>query len=365
MIEIRLLNKQLLSEFINSREYQKLKHLPISKHRAISHINNPRANDTDILLLLALQNKQLVGYLGVLPEQIINNNKVEKWGWLSCLWIDENQRGKKIALQLVQKSLELWNKKILITEFTDPAKRLYDKTKSFVNLKHKKGLRLYVRFSLQTILPPKKNLFRKAKPLLKVLDFLLNAIFDCRFYFLNEKLKNISLKHIEHIDNEIENFIKDKQQNQLFKRGTQELNWILKNPWIINSEEDSNSKKYHFSSVDKRFEFVPLKIYNKQNKLIAFIIFSRRNDDLKIPYLYHDNCLETIVKVVNYHLIKWKIKTFTCFHNELALKLKKQSTSALFKKEINRNYLVSNLFDSQLIESKFEIQDGDGDCSFT
>ena len=90
MIEIRLLNKQLLSEFINSREYQKLKHLPISKHRAISHIKNPRANDTDILLLLAFQNKQLVGYLGVLPEQIINNNKVEKWGWLSCLWIDEH-----------------------------------------------------------------------------------------------------------------------------------------------------------------------------------------------------------------------------------------------------------------------------------
>lgn len=365
MIEIKLLNKQLLSEFINSREYQKLKYLPISKHRAISHINNPRANDTDILLLLAFQNKQLVGYLGVLPDQIIYNNKIEKWGWLSCLWIDENQRGKKIALQLVRKSLELWNKKILITEFTEPAKKLYDKTKSFVNLKHKKGLRLYIRFSLQTILPPKKNLFKRIKPLLKVLDFLLNALFDCRFYFLNEKLKDVSLKHIDHIDNEIETFIKDKQRNQLFNRGIHELNWILKNPWILNSEENLNSKRYHFSSVDKRFEFVPLKIYNKQNKLIAFIIFARRNDDLKIPYLYHDNYLETIVKVVNYHLIKWKIKTFTCFHSELVLMLKKQRTPALFKKEINRNYMISNVFDSKIIESKLEIQDGDGDCSFT
>ncbi len=366
MIRILQLNKHLLHEYIYSEEYSKLKYIPITKHRALSHINNPRANDHDVLLLLAYEGKQLVGYLGVLPDQIFLNNKFEKCGWLSCLWIYKEHRGKQIALQLVQKSLEIWNKKILATEFTYPAKRLYDKTNNFVKLEEKKGIRLYVRFSLQTILPPKNNLFKKVKPLLKIFDFISNVLLDSRFYFFSNNLIGLQLEYINHIDREVGKFIKHKQQKQLFKRGADELNWIIKNPWILSSStKDFYSKKYHFSSLDEMFEFIPIKILNKENELIAFLIFARRNENLKLPYYYYENDIDIIIKVINYHLIKWKIKTFTTFDETISLRLKNGRTVSLFKKLVKKNFIISSIFDTKLLGKKFQIQDGDADCSFT
>ena len=365
MIEIRLLNKRLLQEYIYSAEYSNLKHIPITKHRAWSQIHNPRSGVDDILLLLAYEDQKLVGYLGVLPDKILINAKFERCGWLSCIWIDKEHRGKQIAFKLVQKGMEVWDGRILATEFTGPAKRLYDKTNNFAKLSEKKGIRLYVRLDLHGILPIKNEVFRRFKSLLKTFDFVSNSLLDLRFYFFRNQLSNIQFEYINHIDEETDNFIKSKQENNLFRRQADELNWIIKNPWILSSPaQDSNSKKYHFSSLDKRFMFVPIKILDANNDISAFIVFARRNDHLKIPYFFGDD-LELIVKVINYHLVKWRVKTFTTFNEKLALYLKSNNTPSLFKKEMKRNYIISTIFDFNLLEKNIEIQDGDADCSFT
>jgi len=85
MIQIRQLNKAQLLTFIYSEEYKNLTFIPITKHRAISHIHNPRADDDDIILFLAYENEELVGYLGVLADKIYYQNSPIKCGWLSCL----------------------------------------------------------------------------------------------------------------------------------------------------------------------------------------------------------------------------------------------------------------------------------------
>ena len=106
MIDIKLLNKKLLIEFINHSNYNTLDIVPITEHRALSQIQNPRLHENDILLLLAYKEKELVGYLGVLPDKINFNNKFEKCGWLSCLWVKPEQRGFQIAKLLLDKCFE-------------------------------------------------------------------------------------------------------------------------------------------------------------------------------------------------------------------------------------------------------------------
>ena len=110
MIDFKILNKEGLETFINSKEYFNLKTLPITKHRAISHIKNPRADKDDILLILAFEENDIVGYLGVLPDRLfLSDEKSYKCGWLSCFWVDYSVRGKGIGEQLIRKSLELWD----------------------------------------------------------------------------------------------------------------------------------------------------------------------------------------------------------------------------------------------------------------
>ena len=128
---IKLLNKKDLSSFIQSEEYQKMDNIPISMHRALSHINNPRLDEKDVILLIAYIENKMVGYLGALPDKIFYKTKLERMAWLSCLWIDGNFRGQKIAFKLVESALKNWENRILITEYTEPAKRLYEKTGQF------------------------------------------------------------------------------------------------------------------------------------------------------------------------------------------------------------------------------------------
>lgn len=69
-MEIKSYNKQQLKEFIESDAFNRLSVIPISKHRAISQINNPRASTEDILLVVQFDKDNVVGYLGVLPDYL-------------------------------------------------------------------------------------------------------------------------------------------------------------------------------------------------------------------------------------------------------------------------------------------------------
>ena len=366
MIQLKQLNKQALYEFIYSPEYMELEHIPISRHRALSHINNPRANDDDILLILAYEGAHLVGYLGMLPEKIYHENSYERCAWLSCLWVDTRFRGRRIGSQLVQDSLDAWEGRILITEYTEAARRLYEKLGSFVELDKKQGVRLYIRSELSKILPPKRKIFQQSKPALQMFDTVFNFFFDVRFAFYRRSQKKHRIEYVNFIDDSVDQFIAARQQTQLFKRRAEELNWLLKNPWILSApEKDEWSQKYHFSAVAKSFDFVPIKIYNSENELIAFLIFAKRDDGLKLPYCYYSGSVQVVVDVINFHLVKWRIKTFTVYHQPIAQALKKNKTPALYKKQITRAYLISSVLAGDWLQKEKEIQDGDGDCSFT
>ena len=365
MIEIKLLNKAQLENFILSKEYSNLENLPISKHRAFSHIENPRAEKDDVLLLLAYFEEEMVGYLGVLPDNIFLENKMQKCAWLSCLWVNPKQRGKQIGFKLVQKAIDVWNRKIIITEFTDSAKRLYDKTDNFEKLETKEGIRLYIQSDLQKILPPKKEIFRKTIPLLKFIDFAINTFIKIPLFFNKQDIDNFSLENITEIDKELTEFIEENQEKEIFKRQEKEINWIIKNPWILSAPKvDEFNKRYYFSSIEKSFEFIPLKVKDKDNKLIAFILFTKRNDFLKMPYCYYKKGAEVdIVKIINHHIINLKIKTFTCYNINISEYLLKNKTLSIYKKQTVRKYLISKSFNFK--ETNFNIQDGDGDCAFT
>jgi GNAT superfamily N-acetyltransferase len=96
---------------------------------------NPRAEPDDTLLILAWLEGELVGYLGVLPDlYFVADKPPEKCGWLSCLWVSDQHRGKSIAKLLVTKGVQAIGGRVLLTEFTPQAKQLYDKLGFFTDL---------------------------------------------------------------------------------------------------------------------------------------------------------------------------------------------------------------------------------------
>ena len=368
MIDFKILNKEGLEKFINSKEYLNLKTLPISKHRAISHIKNPRADKDDILLVLAYSGKDIVGYQGILPDILfLSNGKSYRCGWLSGIWVDPVFRGKGIGEKLIRKSLELWDDKILSTEIVPFIRNIHHKTGAFSKPLIKSGIKMYIRMDLQTILPPKKGIFRKLKTFLIVGDAIINSILDVRFLFYKNEPPPYKLEYINHIDSETEKFISKFQNRQLFKRDIRELNWIIEYPWILSAPtKDFDSWRYYFSSIDKSFDFYCLKVLNNLDELVAFLILSKRNRILKLPYCYIEkDFLPDVARIIDYHILNWRINTFSTFHPELVEYFFSNKTISIYKKNTERQYWITDVLNNIIKESNYNIQDGDGDCAFT
>jgi GNAT superfamily N-acetyltransferase len=367
MIEIQCLNKHQLTEFVHSDQFRKLPNLPISAHRAASQARNPRAGEEDILLLLAWLNGELVGYLGVLPDRyFVDDHQSYPCGWLSCLWVSEAHRGQSIAKLLVSRSVETMGGRLLITEFTHHAKQLYDKLGLFSDLKINTGIRLYRRLELHRLLPPKHPFFKKISPLLRLTDALGNTLIKATSWLRKPQTPKLKWEIIEKITPDIQRFIAGKQQNELFRRGQNDLNWALQYPWIHTGHRNDSSNRYYFSSVDHSFDFIGLKVCDADMNPLAFLLFSKRNHTLKLPYAYFSNNLTPqIATIIDFHLHLWNIKTFTTFHPQLVKYYQSTRTAAIHKKNLKRHYIATNRMTESLEEYNFQIQDGDGDCLFT
>ena len=176
-MKVELIRHQELPVFIESPIFRSNAPLPISRRRAMSHFHNPRAEAQDTVLVLISENDTMLGYLGLLPDLLFINNREERIAWMSCIWVSPAARGKGIAKRLLGAAYEAWDGRLLATEFTGPAKQLYDKTGYFNALTSLHGQRFYLRSNLAFLLPPKHAIFQKGRFLLKALDAFINFFY--------------------------------------------------------------------------------------------------------------------------------------------------------------------------------------------
>ena len=367
-MEFRSLNKSTLQEYVESPNFGKDEEIPISFHRAISHINNPRINATDTLLILAEENGELLGYLGLLPELFFpENGPIIKIGYISCFWVSAKSRGKGLSQQLISMAHFTYRGYIMLSDYVPATKKIYEKTGFFAELPlHKKGIRLYLKSDFQTLLPPKKLLFKKNIPALKLVDSSLNSLFNARQKALNFPLTDLTVETVKEVDEEIEQLILEKGGKNYFQRKKRELNWIVKFPWILSAhEKDEINRKYYFTSTEKSFENKLIKLKNKEGELVSFFFFTIKNGSIKLPYFYTNSDVKYSIIALNHLLQAWNAKTFTTYHPKLVAVLKTGKTPAFHKKEIRRNFLIDKQLSKLITHVNLFVQDGDGDAAFT
>ena len=356
--------KESLYQFIYSERFAKLINVPISKHRAISQINNPRADEDDVLLVAQFDEDKTVGYLGILPDYIFIDEGKKKIGWLTCFWVDERYKSHNIAANLFLRSIRAYNKNIFITNIVPWLEPVYQKTNLFFPTKYKIGFRGYLRFNLSEILSSKNTFFKKVTPLLVVTDLLLNALADLRFRFNKKELvKEINYDYVASLNEIPDDFIKIHSANNWNRREKTELNWIIKNPWLIEGvEKDKVASKYYFSFISRQFFTQTVKFFDNSNNLVGLLMINVRNNNLTVPYLFCDkDNFNAVAKFIIYTMINLKLNMVTLFHEDFSTYFHQIKTPFLFKKNIKKTYFISK---EQSAVNNLNFQDGDGDCVF-
>ena len=237
-------------------------------------------------------------------------------------------------------------------------------------MQSKTGIRGYLRFNLHEILIRKKPALKKIQFLIHFLDNSLNLVNDLRIAYLKKTIKQTSLKYefVNSFDAELSEFIENSNKEQLTHRISDDLQWILRFPWIINTPfNDDYNSRYYFSALSSRFANYCIKMYDKDEKIKGFLLMTLNDNKLTIPYCYfNQEDTQQIVQLVHKILVHLKPDYFTIYHPVLVSYMQKNKSPFVFKKKIERNYIATNEL-VNLIENKNEIvfQDGDGDPVFT
>ncbi len=343
--------------------------VPISKHKVVSLIHNPRGDDEDTVLITGSKENNIIGYLCILPDKIFIGGKEQKFGWLSAWWVAPEERKSRLGVILLISAMKAWDYNIGNSDFTNEAKAVLDSINKFFTLKEFNECKYLIRFNLHELFPSKYTNLKPIKFIFSSIDFIGNLFIDMKLKIIKRKIlkrNNFSYEYISEIDAETNEFIEKYRKNELIARGMDELNLITKYPWVINAPaDDMISKRYSFLSVAKSFYYLQIKVFNDKNDMIGFLLLRKRNSELSIPYCYlNDEYKTDVLKVLILHICMLRANMFIIKNDELTTYLKDVKIPHIYLKKNKRYAYITTKF-KDIDFSKYHLQDGDGDAAFT
>ena len=356
-------NKYELQKFIESDFFKQLKKIPISKHRAISHINNPYCADDDVLLWAAYEDNMLMGYLGVLPDMIVRNNREEKIYWASCFWTDKAFRKTEIAATLFFSLIEKYEKQLFIAGFTPSLERPYQKSGIFQPTQHRLGDYLYRNLAFSERIKTQFPKLKSIVPLYSLVEKCFNFTLFLGRKLIPEKITpNFSMVENTIFDAEFDDFVKKYcNENQLVVRSSSYFDWIIKYPWVLQGTSDKESERYNFSSKAEQFEYHSVKIYKGQ-QMEGFMLLKIRDKRLTISFSYlNDICVQDAVNFIFQIANAQNLTVIISFDDKLSSELKKKRLKYIFSKKNKKQYL----FPLHYSISFDAFNEGEGDSVFS
>jgi hypothetical protein len=331
----------------------------------MAQIHNPRADTTDVALLVAYDGERIIGHLGILPDKIFVDDQVHKMGWLTAWWADPSPKYAALGLMLLLKALQAWNHNLGVSGFATSARRFYDASKQFVVIKEPAGIVGVVRCSLHDLVPRKWPRLKPLGPVLWLIDAAVNPFVTLRLRLWARHAPRVGSRSVNTIGEEARRFIAAHQQNELTRRGPAELEWIIRYPWVLAGQAPDGVGHYHFSSVGRRFVFSCIEVYNGSGALIGFLLLNLHNDRLGVPYCYCAAAdADQVASVVAQQAISLRASQLAVFNPDLLAGLTRIGFPFLYKQDTRRPWIISAKF-KNVNFAPCTLQDGDGDCAFT
>ena len=340
--------------------------VPITKHRAMAQICNPRADATDVALLVAYDGERMVGHLGILPDKLFVGDRVHKIGWLTAWWADPSPKYAALGLMLLVKALHAWTENLGVSGFAVSARKFYDASKKFVVIKEPVGVVGVVRCNLHDFVPRRWPRLRPLRFALRLIDALVNPFVALRLRFwARRSARDVAFRAVNTIDEETQRFIASHQQNELTRRGPAELDWIRRHPWVLAEPVSDAAGEYHFSSVARRFVFVSVEVRDATGRLAGFLLLNLHNGRLSVPFCCCAPAdADQVASVVARQAIALKASHLAVFNPDLIRGLARIGFPFLYQQATERPWIISAKF-KDVDFGPYNLQDGDGDCAFT
>ncbi|MBC8004841.1 MAG: hypothetical protein H7X84_05160 [Verrucomicrobia bacterium] len=365
-MQIREITIGELNHFATSELWQQLEPKPITVLRAVSQSKNPRAKADDVALIIAYEGKNLAGLAGILPDAV-NGISEQRASSNTCWWVNGDM-GRRLALPLFMKAFAQCGQRMFLTDMTPHTLSILQKTNWFEFPALAPGMRGFLKFNLNEVLPARMPSFQKIKPLLTFSDKTLNVLFSPlrRVNQIRFKDQNIKVEKRKELNEPLYSYIEQHSQNEFIGRSGKELEWIVRYPWVTAQANDASKAAfdYPFSHIVKSFEQYFLHL-SKSGNTIGLLLISLRDGHMKVPYAYFDEKnAPLILKEIYRQAVLNDAVTLTLFRAGLVNAMHSAPHPFIFRKPIRRLAAISTRLEG-LFRKHPHFQDGDGDVVFT
>lgn len=367
-MEIQAFTVTDLKEALLSDNFWLTETLPITKHRARSFSQNPRADGNDLVLLIAYRDNRVIGYLGILPDTIFANDTAYKIGWLTSWWVDPGFKTTGVGAILLFRALGAYQQRLGVSGGSKEATIVLSASQKFIALKSLRGLDIRLRFNTTKAIVrthPAMGIFRA---LFKIFDTLADEIVHLRSFFWKRRngiLRRLTFEYISCIDEEADRFIQIHHRQDLTRRGKDDLDWIMNYPWVLSAPlKDSASRRYYFSSLSGRFMYLAVKVFERNNGMIGFLMLKVRDDRMSVVYSHFENRhASSIITAVAYHALTMDVSILSLYDERLVTGFSELRCPHWSAEKASKGFLVSKAFaDTPLAACR--LHGGDGDLVF-
>ena len=340
--------------------------IPLTRERALSHINNPRADDSDVALLVAYDDEMVIAHLGILPDHVFVGEQGHKIGWLTAWWANPDRKYSGSGIMLMMRALSRYKNGVGASGFSEDAKAIYIATKCFKTIKELPGLSAFARFDLTHMLPKRLPPLAHFWPLLQCADAMANLFVRLRQYLwrrVNPLPVGFRLEYVPELDAEAGQFIERHPQNGLARRGAREINWIARYSWMTCTPLNS-PPAFRFETTAQSRRSYHLMIRDASCRLVAVVLLHIIDNHLIIPCCCHDNQAALVARIIGHHLIELRLKRITTFRTDLIEQFGQSRFPWVIQKQCARSWILAG--QAAVVGTKpVGVQDGDGDCAFT
>lgn len=317
------------------------------------------------------ENDQLIGYLGILPDELYGYDSNGVWsrhssfGWLSCIWVHREYQGKGISKLLLEKANEFWKGNLMATEFVPGLKNFYKRSGIFHTSLVIPGIRIYYGSTIADWLPRRNQILHKIKPILHKIDQSINQLLRLRFKPGKDHKKLIQM---DGAIPKISEWIGVQNKSNPFYRTSLEFEWMQKYPWIKEKVSDENcDDRYYFSSCARRVKFEQYCATDSSGEYSIYMILFVKDFTLNIPYLLVGKNANPsdISNFISEYMIQNKLELLKIFGEKSCEIFSPRMRGEIFRKKTSREILSPDAFKPLLEKGLDKIQAGDGDCGFT
>lgn len=193
--------------------------------------SNPCAQETDLALILAVDDQTVIGRLGLYSAQVNYDGKNEKTFWGDGFFLNDEYKNTGIGGLILLKAISFSKSLLASGGFREDCKALYLGT-GF----HELGpLKRFIYFYSSRVVIEK---YLHASKLCSFFSYILNPLISL-FYKMKTGNKKFVLnyRHVESFDSRIDELIRSAQSLNCFPKNAALLNWVLQNTQNINAFE--------------------------------------------------------------------------------------------------------------------------------